>query len=321
MTPTGFVQTVPAGDGSQRVTVTANQELQGVTFANRQAVPPVVRDDLRSTRVNTPIVINVLANDEAGDSPLDPTTVNIVLNPTSGTAAVDPVNGRITYTPAADFVGQVSLRYTVRDTEDIVSNEATVGIQVSNLITPWQNPLNPLDVDNDISGNVFAIDALLVINELNEPQYRNPVTGELPPPPDPVPYYFDVSGDNMATPFDALLIINYLNSLTLAAKPATAAMAAPREAEPTITSQSSLAAALAADAPIMADGVVVDDADVGLPSGDESLACPADEALAGEWQSLFDTSASGGTASNQKSTAGLDEELLGVLAEDLAGQI
>ena len=65
-------------------------------------------------------------------------------------------------------------------------------------------------MDND--GGVYPIDVLWVINELNEPQYRDPVTGLLPPPPDPVPYYFDVDGDNFATAIDALQIINFLNA-------------------------------------------------------------------------------------------------------------
>jgi hypothetical protein len=81
---------------------------------------------------------------------------------------------------------------------------------------PWQNEPAPLDVNND--GSVAPLDALLVINELNDPVAGNPVTGLLPNPPQPpdlVPEevgYVDVDGDGYVAPRDALLIINALNS-------------------------------------------------------------------------------------------------------------
>ena len=318
--PTGYVQTFPSGDGSQRVTVAADQQLQGVDFANRDAERPTAQRDVRTTRVNMPIVINVLANDVAGDHPLDPTTVSVVLNPASGTTSVDPVNGRITFTPATDFVGAVNFRYTVRDTQGLISNEATVDVQVSNQISPWQNPLNPLDVDDDPEGSVIAFDALLVINELNEPQYRNPVTGELPAPPDPLPAYFDVSGDNMATPFDALLIINYLNSLIPTASPALARAATGPEAEPASLAPADLAGALAADTAGCPYQFVGDAADTSAANSDESSSAPTDDPLTAAWQSVFETPACTASASIPAPTPGLDEDLLGALALDIASQ-
>jgi hypothetical protein len=73
----------------------------------------------------------------------------------------------------------------------------------------WQNPVNRLDVNNN--GDVVPLDALLVINELNDPEYSDPETGRLPPAPDPVPRFVDVDGDGFVAPRDALLIINFLN--------------------------------------------------------------------------------------------------------------
>jgi hypothetical protein len=77
---------------------------------------------------------------------------------------------------------------------------------------PWQNPANPLDVDDD--SHVWAIDALAIINEINTPLYSDPVTGALPVPrPDPEGplRYPDVYRDNYVSPIDALLVINRLN--------------------------------------------------------------------------------------------------------------
>ncbi len=97
---------------------------------------------------------------------------------------------------------------------------------------PWQNEPSPLDVNND--GSVVPLDALLVINELNNHVAGNPATGLLPNPPQPpdlVPEevgYVDVDGDGFVTPRDALLIINALNS------PSAQAVMALAEGEPSL---------------------------------------------------------------------------------------
>ena len=68
---------------------------------------------------------------------------------------------------------------------------------------PWQNPLNIYDVGFD--GNVTALDALQIINQLSRsssallPPYQSNSQFHL---------YFDVNGDNRTTAFDALLVIN-----------------------------------------------------------------------------------------------------------------
>ncbi len=72
---------------------------------------------------------------------------------------------------------------------------------------PWQNATNALDVDN-VDG-ITPLDALIVINRLNSVgpgKLPPPVTAQLSPP------FFDTSGDNEATAFDVLLVINHLNA-------------------------------------------------------------------------------------------------------------
>jgi len=82
---------------------------------------------------------------------------------------------------------------------------------------PWTNLDNPLDVNRD--GSVAPIDALLVINELNNRVVSDPVTGLLDDPPVPPnappnvpPGYVDVIPDGFAVPMDALEVINFLNA-------------------------------------------------------------------------------------------------------------
>ncbi|MBB3207362.1 hypothetical protein FHS27_003183 [Rhodopirellula rubra] len=65
-----------------------------------------------------------------------------------------------------------------------------------------QNPVTPHDVDR--SGKVSALDALIVINHLNQ-STAEPVHGR-----SEEGYYLDVNGDSRFTPLDALKIINRL---------------------------------------------------------------------------------------------------------------
>ena len=321
LTPVGYRQTYPSGDGSHEVTVTADQVLTDVDFANRLSQPPTAVNDSRVTMEDTPVTIDVLANDLEGDNPLDPTTVNIPVNPGHGTASVDPVTGQITYTPAAGFSGFDEFRYTVRDTENLMSAEALVTIQVSNVEVPWQNQENPLDVDND--GGVYPIDVLLVINELNEPKYRDPVTGLLPSPPDPVPYYFDVDGDNYAAPGDANQIITYLNSIAVPAVPvaATPAVEPAAEAEPTTARLPGADAGAALAQTACHAGRFLAEAGGGVHVPERAtvhtLLEPAP--LPDQRAVIFDTASDGdpGVAASD-SAAALDDGLLSLLAQDLA---
>jgi fimbrial isopeptide formation D2 family protein/uncharacterized repeat protein (TIGR01451 family) len=87
---------------------------------------------------------------------------------------------------------------------------AFAGTSLLIVFSPWRNPGNPFDVSGD--GQLSALDALLVINEINGRFYSN-ANQELPVPP-PVgvpPPYLDATGDNLVTPQDVLVIVNELN--------------------------------------------------------------------------------------------------------------
>ncbi len=78
------------------------------------------------------------------------------------------------------------------------------------LVSPWQNPCNPLDVNNDQI--VTPNDALLPINRINAGR-----GGVLPDPPvdSAPPPYHDVDGDGQLVPNDVLRVINALNKSDL----------------------------------------------------------------------------------------------------------
>lgn len=73
------------------------------------------------------------------------------------------------------------------------------------LSVDWRNPVDHLDVNSD--SRISAIDALLVINELNRLG-----SGQLPPQKDPTQPYFNTTGDSRVSALDALWVINHLNS-------------------------------------------------------------------------------------------------------------
>lgn len=85
--------------------------------------------------------------------------------------------------------------------------------------TPWQNKINPLNVnptsykDND-EGSVTALDALLIINELNSVGSHKLDSEVSLGGPDK---YLDVNGDEFVAPVDVVLVINYLNRNPLSA--------------------------------------------------------------------------------------------------------
>ncbi|MFO0820430.1 MAG: choice-of-anchor D domain-containing protein [Pirellulales bacterium] len=84
--------------------------------------------------------------------------------------------------------------------------------------TPWQNPVDALDVDNSGGANpIGSADALRIIelinnNTLGNNPLPNPPTADFAPPPAGTQFFYDVNGDGFATPLDPLIVINFLNN-------------------------------------------------------------------------------------------------------------
>ena len=77
--------------------------------------------------------------------------------------------------------------------------------------SPWQNFLRASDVNGDNA--VTTLDALLVLNELAQPTYSDPITSDLDDPLATGTFpglYFDHNGSNVITTLDALLVLNEL---------------------------------------------------------------------------------------------------------------
>ena len=122
------------GDATQGSVTTASPQNEFGLFAlAERLVAPVAEDDNATTEEDTPVTIDVVANDTDNNG-IDPTSVVIVQEPQHGTVSVDPLTGAVTYTPEPDYFDETIpdvFTYTVEDIKGTVSNEATVSITVT----------------------------------------------------------------------------------------------------------------------------------------------------------------------------------------------
>ncbi|ALM53316.1 hypothetical protein AR456_14285 [Halomonas huangheensis] len=95
-----------------------------LTIDIRDDVPRAVNDGGWETDENTPISVDVLANDVSGaDGPLTLVSAELA-NPAQGSLVID--GGNVTFTPAADFDGQAIINYTIRDADGDTSSARLV---------------------------------------------------------------------------------------------------------------------------------------------------------------------------------------------------
>jgi len=90
--------------------------------------PPVAVDDAATTPEDTPVTIDVAAND-TDNTGIDPTSLTITRQAYNGVASLS--GGSVLYSPNANFNGTDTFTYTVRDIDGNVSNTATVTVTVT----------------------------------------------------------------------------------------------------------------------------------------------------------------------------------------------
>ena len=122
--------------------------------------PPVARDDKASTRVDRPVVVRVLDNDEDPDG--DVLLVDSVEVPETSTAQVWITSTRdtIQVTPAAGFEGTVEFSYLVTDGRG-GSDRATVVVDVTTPSASTNRPPEPVtDVATARAGSATSLNVL-----------------------------------------------------------------------------------------------------------------------------------------------------------------
>lgn len=98
-------------NGSPALCDTAHLLIEVRSVVNNGQQKPVINDDNLTTYSNTPITINVAANDfESSFESL--TNATLVGSSVGGVAVVNP-NGTITFTPTLGFVGDASFQYKI----------------------------------------------------------------------------------------------------------------------------------------------------------------------------------------------------------------
>ncbi len=102
---------------------------------------PVAVNDAASTDEDQAVTFSVTANDTDADGTINTATVD--LNPavggvqstvavTNGTWSVDAL-GNLTFTPVANFNGNISITYVVSDNNGLISNESTISVTVDSV--------------------------------------------------------------------------------------------------------------------------------------------------------------------------------------------
>jgi VCBS repeat-containing protein len=154
-----FTATVSDGNGgSDLITVTIT-----VTPVNDL---PVAFVDTGTTAEDTPITINVITNDTSGDGSL---TIAATVPPPAASGTIAVVGSSITFTPALNFLGDVSFSYRVTDPDGDASN-ANVDIRVTaandaptvvddTATTPEDTAINiaVLGNDTDVDGDTLDV--------------------------------------------------------------------------------------------------------------------------------------------------------------------
>lgn len=146
----------PAGDGTDSFSYEVDDGNGGVASASVDVTvvglnpPPVAGTDFATTTENTPVVIDVLANDtdEGGDA------LTVIAFTQPGNGSVTCESPLCTYTPATGFTGTDTFDYTVQDT-----NGDTGVATVTVVVTATNEP--PVAVDDSATTvDVVHIDVL-----------------------------------------------------------------------------------------------------------------------------------------------------------------
>lgn len=125
---TGFTGTdrfyYTATDG----TLTSNVARVTVTVRSNQA--PVAVIDYADTFVNTPVVIDIAANDYDLDGTIVRSSITILTAPGRGGTVVSNGDGTVRFTPLTGFAGSDYFYYTIKDNSGATSRSAKVTIHV-----------------------------------------------------------------------------------------------------------------------------------------------------------------------------------------------
>ncbi|MBB5639363.1 putative repeat protein (TIGR01451 family)/gliding motility-associated-like protein [Pedobacter cryoconitis] len=148
---------------------------------------PVAIDDKAEGKANAVIVIDILANDNPGNSSFDKGSVVIITRPLHGKVVVNS-DGTVSYTPDPGYSGPDNFTYQVKDIYGYITNVASVSItlnffevNIPNLFTPNGDGTN--DVFEIRGLNQYGDNELSIVNRwgnevFRQKNYQNTWSGE-----------------------------------------------------------------------------------------------------------------------------------------------
>ncbi|WP_158534921.1 CshA/CshB family fibrillar adhesin-related protein [Mucilaginibacter hurinus] len=137
---------------------------------------PVAVNDNTLAFLNKPKVVEILKNDNPGNSTFDPQSIEIIKQPEHGTIQIG--NGVVTYTPDPDYSGPDEFTYRVKDLFGYYTNVATVTLNISpnstikipTLFTPNGDGINDLFEIRGIEE--FVQNDLVIVNRWGNEVYK-----------------------------------------------------------------------------------------------------------------------------------------------------
>ena len=122
--------------------------------------PPVVRPDEASTRIDRPVIVPVLANDEDADGDVLLVSEVFIDGPPGVLAGITPTRDGVQLSPPAGFVGTIRFEYSVTDGRG-GSGSAEVVVEVSANSAESNRPPEPVtDVAAARAGSPVSLDLL-----------------------------------------------------------------------------------------------------------------------------------------------------------------
>lgn len=222
----GFADTTVTGGTSAFSTIQENAFITVVQVDDLPTLDRIPAVILDTTVSSHDVDLTGISDGDEGNEVLSITATSnnhdVLPDPTV-TYSTPDLTGTLHLAPIATEPGSALVTVIVREADgDSFTRTFLVSIGEDGKV--WQNPANPRDVDN--SGFVVPLDVLIIINELNNPKFRDSA-GRLPLPPaeGTPPPFFDVNGDAHVTPLDVLIVINFINDQNSAEGEATSEVA------------------------------------------------------------------------------------------------
>ncbi|MDF3077645.1 MAG: tandem-95 repeat protein [Sphingobacteriaceae bacterium] len=120
--PDSFTYSIKDAEGAESNTATVSIQVVNT-------IEPQAANDNATTVAGTAVNIDITANDTGGDGTLVLSTV-VISPPLHGTTTYDPTTGKVVYTPATGFHGRDVFTYTIKNSNGLISNTATVSVDV-----------------------------------------------------------------------------------------------------------------------------------------------------------------------------------------------